>query len=75
MYTPSYLVKFTSPLLRSTPGGSAICSAAELAYYGAKGEGKSNHLAGAIAGKVFYNKVGSYFDFFDARPGLQNNME
>merc|ERR1712112_427890 len=47
---------------RSTPGGSAICSAAESAYYGAKGEGMSNQLAGAIAGKVFYNKVFNVFD-------------
>ena len=47
---------------RSTPGGSAICSSAEAAYSSAIGEGKSDEVAGAIAAKVFYNKVFSVFD-------------
>jgi len=47
---------------RSTPGGSAICSAAEAAFSSAKGEGKSDEVAGAVAAKVFYNKVFSVFD-------------
>ena len=47
---------------RSTPGGSAICSAAEAAYSSAKGEGKSDEVAGAVAAKVFYTKVFSVFD-------------
>ena len=63
----SYLVKFINPkaslpLLRSTPGGSAICSAAEASFSSAKGEGKSDEVAGAVAAKVFYNKVFSVFD-------------
>jgi len=47
---------------RSTPGGRAICSAAEAAYSSAKGEGKSDEVAGAVAAKVFYTKVFSVFD-------------
>ena len=64
----SYLVKFiinpevSLSSLRSTPGGSAICSAAEAAFSSAKGEGKSDEVAGAVAAKVFYNKVFSVFD-------------
>ena len=50
------------PLPRSTPGGNAICSAAEAAYSSAKGEGKSNEVAGAVAAKVFYTKVFGAFD-------------
>ena len=49
-------------MLRSTPGGSAICSAAEAAYSSAKAEGKSDEVAGAVAAKVIYTKVFSVFD-------------
>ena len=49
-------------LPRPTPGGSAICSAAEAAFSSAKGEGKSDQVAGAVAAKVFYTKVFSVFD-------------
>ena len=51
-----------SSLLRSTPGSSAICSAAEAAYSSAKAEGKSDDVAGAVAAKVIYTKVFSVFD-------------
>merc|ERR1712193_107099 len=46
---------------RSTPGGSAICSAAEAAFSSAKGEGKSDEVAGAVAAKGmadYFNEFG-----------------
>ena len=49
-------------MLRSTPGSSAICSAAEAAYSSTKSEGKSDDVAGAVAAKVIYTKVFSVFD-------------